>query len=203
MGLRREVEELEGNLALLGGQIERYTDDVKALQETEDAMLAEEVETAARTALPESIASAASSLEAAYDEFAVALGTWGKERRQQRSIKIEDTAADADSYPARAWQYASVAVENIQTVLDELFNRNVQMEESPPDVDATYDERTARRLDQLTDSFHDMMEDIRTYDSHIEDRFGVTVADQVEEQYGSVTGLTYTPSREQPDEAEF
>lgn len=192
MEMESAVDDLDGKMQLLHGQIDRYTKDVEALQETDDDMLADTVEATAREQLPENIAAVSASLEDAYDEFAVAVGMWGKDCRDERSVAFDGgEEIDAGSYWADTRAYASAFVENVRTVLGELFDRNVQVEESPPDVEQPYDERTVRRLDRLTETFEGLMEDVSAYDAYIEDEFGVTVTGQVEEEYGAVSGLTY------------
>lgn len=192
MELCDAVDELDGEMALLQGHVDRYTDDVEALQESSDAMRADAIETAVYDGLPANIATVADSFETAYEELAVAVGTWGKERRDQRSVDLTDAdTADVDAYPERMPSYAVAFVETVRSALGELFNRNVQIEDSVPDVEPTYDDRTARRLDNLAEQFEEMMADISEYESYVDDRFGTTVTEQVEATYGPVTGLTY------------
>lgn len=197
--MREELEELDAELSLLQGYVDRYTDDIEALQDSDDAMLEYEVERAVEEVLPQHIATVADTMDDVWAAFSYGmLGEWGKKRRNQRDLELQSPAdITADSYRALAKEYVSATVENLWTVAGALFNRSPQVDEEAPPAERPYSDREARELERLTETFEEVVGTVSEYEPDVDELVGTTVTAEVEDTYGSVNGLTADPAAAQ------
>lgn len=198
--MREELEELEAELSLLQGYVtQRYTDDVEALQDSDDELLEHEVERAVTDVLPQHIATVADSMEDVWNTFSYGLlGEWGKERRNQRELELRSPRdIDADSYRELVQEYVSTTVEHLRTTVSALYNRSPQVDDEAPAVERPYSDRDVRELERLTETFEEVLDTVSAYEPDVNELVGTTVTAEVEDTYGPVTGLTADPAAEQ------